>query len=804
MVKGEICTDVYVLQFLISTSSDWSLVEVSGLGQILTSEHEENVLGGEPRIFFTPKESSFATFIGKPAYDHSPVELTVDMVIRDPNENLMIEIKKGYIGETGIVVNAFIDGKYSTIQRFSHSNTPGDPATNQKAFTFDTKLLTTARIPVESEINSIPKQVFACYYPWYGPSVITDTGFNGSIHTPLMGPYYSLDETVMDTHVLLAKAAGVDGFLSSWWGAGHRDETAMMLLLDISKQHGFKVGVYYESYRGDDKPTQGEILSELQYIVELYGEHEAYLTLGGNPVIFVYCAEAYGRNPDFWMTIKTQLESLVGEVVLVGDFRQHDFFSVFDGAHIYNELNSERHEEITSMFTKRKSALEAQSLEEIIAEVKNKGKLNIDRKLIIGTVIPGYDDTIHRYPGQVLPRNNLETYDSYWQTIHEYDPDWVLVTSWNEWYEGTEIEPSVEHGFTYIHRTMEQAFRFKGEVPVNVEPLLEFTSEVSGEDAIITLSNRSDGPAFNIKVESDYWMQNYSILDAGSLETTEFELGKNVTIPIVAEYNTPDGSLHHVQAELFIELKTPENAVDSPTASLSDFPQLPAGKEIWVNTREFNVTEEEGVLKVFCSVDVLSVVPEIEYCSLDLYMDGKILQGKCWSSLPQLTNAELGIQAPETIGYTIQVTPPPGRHRFTLKSYARDKYHNWVSMESDPLIFNVPDAVVEVYFSDINVEEIGGNLVIDLTAKVDSYPPQVEYGSVTVYMNNQIYRGESWTNLSQFQPYAHEPINGSGEMCLRTVVPLTGNPFDLRFVAYARNTAEIQKKISFDYKSPYY
>jgi len=41
-------------------------------------------------------------------------------------------------------------------------------------------------------------------------------------------------------------------------------------------------------------------------------------------------------------------------------------------------------------------------------------------------------------------------------------PDWVVIVSWNEWLEGTEIEPSVEDGDKYLKLTAEYAGRFLG------------------------------------------------------------------------------------------------------------------------------------------------------------------------------------------------------------------------------------------------------------------------------------------------------------------------------------------------------
>ena len=74
-------------------------------------------------------------------------------------------------------------------------------------------------------------------------------------------------------------------------------------------------------------------------------------------------------------------------------------------------------------------------------------------KLYAATVIPGYDDVIIRDPGIIVPRNGLQTYDLLWQSAIQASADWILITSFNEWHEGTEIETSLEHSDLYLNRT---------------------------------------------------------------------------------------------------------------------------------------------------------------------------------------------------------------------------------------------------------------------------------------------------------------------------------------------------------------
>ncbi|MGH7980867.1 MAG: glycoside hydrolase family 99-like domain-containing protein, partial [Limisphaerales bacterium] len=75
-------------------------------------------------------------------------------------------------------------------------------------------------------------------------------------------------------------------------------------------------------------------------------------------------------------------------------------------------------------------------------------------------VIPGYDDTKVRHPGLAVNRLDGQVYRILWEQAIKANPDWVLITSWNEWHEGSEIEPSYEFGNKYLRLTARYSRRF--------------------------------------------------------------------------------------------------------------------------------------------------------------------------------------------------------------------------------------------------------------------------------------------------------------------------------------------------------
>jgi hypothetical protein len=89
-------------------------------------------------------------------------------------------------------------------------------------------------------------------------------------------------------------------------------------------------------------------------------------------------------------------------------------------------------------------------------------------KFFAPTVIPGYDDRmIYPHADSYVGRANTtnygprQTYDGMWEDALACDPYWVVICSWNEWHEGTEIDESVEYGKYYIDRTEYYANQFK-------------------------------------------------------------------------------------------------------------------------------------------------------------------------------------------------------------------------------------------------------------------------------------------------------------------------------------------------------
>jgi len=83
-------------------------------------------------------------------------------------------------------------------------------------------------------------------------------------------------------------------------------------------------------------------------------------------------------------------------------------------------------------------------------------------KLFIAPVSPGCDDRRVRAATCVQDRAEGAYYRATWEGALAVRPEWVVVVStFNEWMEATQIEPSVQYGDLYLQITRQQADQFK-------------------------------------------------------------------------------------------------------------------------------------------------------------------------------------------------------------------------------------------------------------------------------------------------------------------------------------------------------
>src|SRR6202035_1346808 len=89
------------------------------------------------------------------------------------------------------------------------------------------------------------------------------------------------------------------------------------------------------------------------------------------------------------------------------------------------------------------------------AKVDAYNSTNGTHKIWAAGIIPGYDDTrvAGRIGTYIVPRDSGTTYGTSWTAAIASKPDWITITSFNEWFEGAMIEPSVTYGTLYLNLT---------------------------------------------------------------------------------------------------------------------------------------------------------------------------------------------------------------------------------------------------------------------------------------------------------------------------------------------------------------
>ena len=439
----------YLLRIDYSTTSDWSTLELS-IGESILAMRTVEVQGNPTYREAGTQRSALNQPISE-SEAGKRVGVVVEYAIAPDTlgQTLQFHSQKGDLGSSTVNIYNMAGGEAVLIQSFKHlGTTPNSGGLNPRTFSVDvTSIQNTMPTTVSVQRTARQKMLWAFYYMWY----FSNDWYSSALKDHPLERYNSSNTETIAHQIDQAQSAGIDGFISSWWGPGSDTDTNLSKLLDIAQEKNFKVSIYFETLAG----SQGEPLGEasihdwLAYFIQHYESHPAVMKVDGKPVIMLW---ASGTVPiETWERVIVSLRDDGLNAVYLGMGYDVTNLDVFDGLHDYGIFTYQNLEE-TYQSTSR-----AIHYYPIISEQPVS-------KIWAATVQPGYDDQL--LPGReglLQDRLNGDFYRSTWEAALQSNPDWIFITTWNEWWEHTNIEPGELYGNQYLQITKEYAERWKSE-----------------------------------------------------------------------------------------------------------------------------------------------------------------------------------------------------------------------------------------------------------------------------------------------------------------------------------------------------
>ena len=328
--------------------------------------------------------------------------------------------------------------------------------------------------------------IYAHYYGWYDSD---KWEAEARTNDPSLGLYDSRDSSAVSQHIEWGKRAGITAFSVSWHGSGSvtdiqlkdylkpaieaqptRDseltffvlfETPDILNVEHGKVIDFDEDFAFGMTRGD------KFLQEFDYLADAYFGVAGYHKISERPVAFIYLMRDAINYQRYFDTLKTNMDSKGFDLYLIGDvmhwqepvggttvpdsqpidwpfLRNH--FAAISG---YNLYDPDRYPT---------DGLQERFLSDVKSHwFKYKNQADAFGLKFVPFILPGFDDRkLRGLDRPTLARGEGTFYRQHWGMAREFiDPTLphVALTSFNEWHEGTEIEPSLQDGVSYLDLT---------------------------------------------------------------------------------------------------------------------------------------------------------------------------------------------------------------------------------------------------------------------------------------------------------------------------------------------------------------
>lgn len=264
-----------------------------------------------------------------------------------------------------------------------------------------------------------------------------------SHYYPLIGPYASSDAIVLNYHALLMKYSGIDGVMIDWYGtqdkydyAPNRHNTEE--LVKAIDRAGLQFAIVYEDQTLKELPDNSakveQAIRDMQYLQNNFFNKANYVKENGKPLLLVFGPQTI-TVPKDWSSI----------------------FGIFSIKPAFVVLNNHSH--LTNNSSEKNSIGEYLWTNPDPASFYSKATTNFN--LCIGGAMPGF----HDYYKEGGWGNGYTTYndengiffDNQLSAARSAGLEYLQISTWNDFGEGTNIEPAQEYEYRYLTKLQQFA-----------------------------------------------------------------------------------------------------------------------------------------------------------------------------------------------------------------------------------------------------------------------------------------------------------------------------------------------------------
>lgn len=265
-----------------------------------------------------------------------------------------------------------------------------------------------------------------------------------SHYHPLIGLYDSTDVKVLECQLLQMKIAGIDGVIVDWYGIGKAADypdihQATRAMFDAAGRNSMTFSVCYEdrsvAYMEELKILKPEdvrvhLTETLQWMDKEWFRHDHYQRIGGRPLMLNF-GPMHIKDPSVWSAA-------------LGSVPDRPMF--FGLHHLWKNAGGDGGFMWVNQNVWDGSPHESSIGQRLQMEYDH---ASTDPAKLIVSAYPGFRD-IYAKPHPVLEYRDGATMGESLRTCMKSPSEIVQFVTWNDYGEGTMIEPTHEFGYTFL------------------------------------------------------------------------------------------------------------------------------------------------------------------------------------------------------------------------------------------------------------------------------------------------------------------------------------------------------------------